>query len=362
MVFTMLELLDLFFRFTSIGCLSFIVLFWIEKGNKWQLIITRTLLICLSGYLMLTAPIDDKHYGAFRGVVLMLTELLPYVLWLYVYGLLHPHSTHNNFSKWARVFGLLTFFWFIYFFVVLQGKGNFHQFNHLLGIVLYIHITYMVSHDFSDDLVEYRRKVRVAMALFFGGYSSLLAVMELTDYSLRTNSLFSALNSCTILLCILLFSGLTARSKSKYSEANIVESAESSITPVLDDIDIRCIPLIFRSDVVRMRGLMQQGYYKESNLTVSALADKMKMPEHRLRQLINQHLGYQNFSAFLNSYRIPAACQTLTDTGQLRLPIISIAMDLGYGSIGPFNRAFKQMMGSTPSDFRNNSNHHKFSK
>jgi AraC-like DNA-binding protein len=34
------------------------------------------------------------------------------------------------------------------------------------------------------------------------------------------------------------------------------------------------------------------------------------------------------------------------------LPVLSIALEVGYGSIGPFNRAFKARMGMTPSRFR----------
>ena len=75
-------------------------------------------------------------------------------------------------------------------------------------------------------------------------------------------------------------------------------------------------------------------------------------PEHRVRRLINGRLGYRNFTAFLNSYRIPEAQAILADPEQVRLPILTIALDLGYGSLGPFNRAFKAASGLTPTEFR----------
>jgi AraC-like DNA-binding protein len=74
--------------------------------------------------------------------------------------------------------------------------------------------------------------------------------------------------------------------------------------------------------------------------------------EHRLRLLINKHLEYQNFSVFLNYYRIPAARIILKDPERVRLPVLTIALELAYGSIGPFNRAYKQTTGLTPSEFR----------
>jgi len=32
--------------------------------------------------------------------------------------------------------------------------------------------------------------------------------------------------------------------------------------------------------------------------------------------------------------------------------VLTIALDLGYGSLGPFNRAFKEMTGMTPTAYR----------
>jgi AraC-like DNA-binding protein len=34
------------------------------------------------------------------------------------------------------------------------------------------------------------------------------------------------------------------------------------------------------------------------------------------------------------------------------VPILTIALDAGFQSLGPFNRAFKSQAGMTPSEFR----------
>lgn len=36
-------------------------------------------------------------------------------------------------------------------------------------------------------------------------------------------------------------------------------------------------------------------------------------------------------------------------------PVLTLAMELGYGSLGPFNRAFKERTGLTPTEFRTQS-------
>jgi AraC-like DNA-binding protein len=92
--------------------------------------------------------------------------------------------------------------------------------------------------------------------------------------------------------------------------------------------------------------------YREEGLTIAALALRLRLPEHRLRKLINQHLGHRNFSAYLNQWRIDEAKAALTDPSQREVPISTIALDAGFASLGPFNRAFKAGTGLTPSEFR----------
>jgi AraC-like DNA-binding protein len=43
------------------------------------------------------------------------------------------------------------------------------------------------------------------------------------------------------------------------------------------------------------------------------VARELGTREHSLRRLSNTTLGFRNFSAFLNSYRIPEACDRLKE-------------------------------------------------
>ncbi|WP_187436664.1 AraC family transcriptional regulator [Bradyrhizobium rifense] len=92
--------------------------------------------------------------------------------------------------------------------------------------------------------------------------------------------------------------------------------------------------------------------YRQEGLAIGALAARLDVPEHRLRQAINEGLGYRNFNAFLNRYRIEDARLVLSDVTQREVPVLTIAMDAGFQSIGPFNRAFKAETGVTPTEFR----------
>jgi AraC-like DNA-binding protein len=92
--------------------------------------------------------------------------------------------------------------------------------------------------------------------------------------------------------------------------------------------------------------------FKTEGLTIGALAKRLGEPEYKVRQLINTQLGFRNFVAFLNHYRIREARRVLTDPAQKQLGVAEIAYRLGYSSLGPFNRAFKEIVGQTPTEYR----------
>ena len=98
-----------------------------------------------------------------------------------------------------------------------------------------------------------------------------------------------------------------------------------------------------------MRG---ERVYRAEGLTVAGLAQRLAVPEYRLRRLINRRLGYRNFNAFVNGYRLDEARAALADPVRRELPVLTIALDAGFQSIGPFNRAFKASTGLTPTEFR----------
>lgn len=100
------------------------------------------------------------------------------------------------------------------------------------------------------------------------------------------------------------------------------------------------------------RALEADRVFLQEGLTIGALAKRLGAGEHVLRQVINRGMGYRNFNDFLHAWRIREACEELARPEQARLPVLSIAMKVGYGSIGAFNRAFKDRTGMTPTDYR----------
>lgn len=103
----------------------------------------------------------------------------------------------------------------------------------------------------------------------------------------------------------------------------------------------------------RLRRLVsEEQAYLDPELKVADLAHRLNEPEYRVSRAITAGLGIPNFNRFINSYRIEAACAALADPDRERQSILSIALDSGFASIGPFNRAFKDRTGQTPRQYR----------
>jgi AraC-like DNA-binding protein len=98
--------------------------------------------------------------------------------------------------------------------------------------------------------------------------------------------------------------------------------------------------------------LTEEKIYRTEGLTIGQLAETMNEQEYRVRRTINGQLGFRNFNDFLNQYRVQEACTILQDPQKFNLTILEIAYSLGYKSIGPFNKAFKDQTGLTPTVFR----------
>jgi AraC-like DNA-binding protein len=100
------------------------------------------------------------------------------------------------------------------------------------------------------------------------------------------------------------------------------------------------------------RRFVPERLYAREALTITELASLLDTQEHVLRRVINHGLGFRNFNDFLHTHRLKEAADRLGDAQGRRIPVLTIALEVGYGSIGPFNRAFKERFGVTPTQYR----------
>ncbi|GJL97700.1 MAG: AraC family transcriptional regulator [Hyphobacterium sp.] len=98
--------------------------------------------------------------------------------------------------------------------------------------------------------------------------------------------------------------------------------------------------------------LVADGAYLDPDLKVTTLARRLHEKDYKISRAIVAALGQPNFNRFINQYRIKHAKGLLTDLSVKKRGILEIAMDSGFASLGPFNRAFKDATGLTPREYR----------
>jgi AraC-like DNA-binding protein len=102
----------------------------------------------------------------------------------------------------------------------------------------------------------------------------------------------------------------------------------------------------------RLLDLMDRDHpYRNSELTLADLAERLQTSPHKLSEVLNAQLG-QTFYEFVNGYRVREVQRRLADDTTRNLTLLSLALDAGFASKSTFNAAFKKHTGRTPSDYR----------
>ena len=199
----------------------------------------------------------------------------------------------------------------------------------------------------AGELVERRRRLRILFVAGAGSYLAVAALVQgynlLLDARTPRSLVLGNLASMWLVALWTTWTLLQVRPAS-WLEAS-PKAAPAAALPATEARILAALQEVFERDRI----------YRDEDLTICALARRLGTREQVLRRVINQGLGYRNYNDFLHHYRIREACDRLQRSEDAHLPVLSIALGVGYGSIGPFNRAFKARIGMTPTAFRRSS-------
>ena len=204
---------------------------------------------------------------------------------------------------------------------------------------------YEAWRDMAIDLVERRRRLRLGFMVATGVYLAVTLGVQIYNavFETATPPLAVRANMMLVAAGCLAAAWFLMQLRSE----SWLDPARMTTAVALSPVESAVLANLERAlDVDRVH--LQEG------LTIGALADRLGTGEHVLRRVINCGMGYRNFNDFLHALRIREACEELARPEQARLPVLSIAMKVGYGSIGAFNRAFKARIGMTPTAYRRN--------
>ncbi|GEO01295.1 AraC family transcriptional regulator [Novosphingobium sediminis] len=338
-----MESLDTALRLIAIGQLMLIALVvWRSAASPPLRRITVLLLVSVIGYLINSGPAFPELPPPMRLVVVLASNLAALFLWLFAHAMF-DRSPDRRITLAASVLivGSVLVFVFKRWTGALIPVAD--LIGHAVSALLAIHAVVIAVTERDDDLVEARRRFRLAFVLIVAGLAMFVLASE-AWFGFGYEPVWM-LTAQTLLIAVAVMVIGTAMLEA--DPALLAPPRLPGEQPLADDWSPAERVLNGKLDAA-----MAGRVWLEPGLTIGLLAGKLDVPEHRLRALINRRLGHRNFSAFLNAHRIAEARAVLADPKRVDLPVLTIAMDLGYGSLAPFNRAFREAVGQTPTEFR----------
>ena len=354
--------LDLFFRTGNTVLLLLLAILLIkDHPHRQSATLGAIFAVCIAGIHMLTITLE-WGWRAPEIPLNLLCAASPFVFWLLA------KSLFQDTFRW-RWFYLLVFA--VYMLTGVVGHyltfGDFRGIVHwfirsevahnglallpfiLINTALVVLALYAALKDWRVDLVESRRRARMVSVVLGGIVILAVNTVEFMGLGTARSSVADTLVSGSVFLLIL---GICARLLGFRRGAAPQPAPFVFPSTTLAEVDAE-EGARGMAVVEELKQLMvEEKVYREEDFTIRRLADQLDVKEYRLRRLINGHLGYRNFNHFLNEYRIQEVARQLVEPKTRHLPVLSIALDNGYQSLSPFNKAFKEIKGMTPTEYR----------
>ncbi|CAE7595007.1 acoC [Symbiodinium microadriaticum] len=341
---------------TAALMIDFLAIVVLLIRDAWASLIARygaVFLICVMAYLAVSSPLGATANIDWpvivKSPITVLTFLANALFWLFGRALFE-----DGFKAGRLEWGIVAVFLVLTLMIsdlvgINDGSPPFIALTVIVRIIqvgFLLHVLWIMVQGRKDDLIEARRQFRNWFAGLIAVYMILVAIVEITYAGELIPVFYNQINSLGIfLLTLFLNTRVSVLRRDDLIGPLMALPPEPAAMPS---------PTPVNGDLTKLKGLMDDDkVWLTEGLTIGDLADQVKLPEYRLRRLINGEMGYRNFTAFLNAWRLPAAAAALKDPDQARKPVLTIALELGFASIGPFNRAFKAEFGETPSAYRN---------
>jgi AraC-like DNA-binding protein len=226
----------------------------------------------------------------------------------------------------------------------------------VFGTGLLLHAGWRVLRELRDDLIESRRRARPFIAL------ALLAMIAM-DFGVDVLKGYGWQPAAFLLLqdAIILAIGLGLALWLLRADPWMTAAAREPVArpagvrlPSAATLSSSQAPVDPNAAVIaRVESVMRADRtYLDPDLTFAAFAERVGVPEPALRRAINHGLGHGHFRNFVNEYRIEEAKRRLADPAEAGQKIVAIALESGFASLASFNRAFKQAVGMSPSEYR----------
>jgi AraC-like DNA-binding protein len=335
--------LDAFFRFSGVGVLLLLAALTMMHFRKWRSA-PYLILTCISLCAMFIgySPETFQPSGTLYVVVRLLDIPHLVFVWLFALSLFSSDFTLKPFHILIGILYCVPILWvrFDEFGWGLEDPPLIGPVISFMSIALITHLCATTLKGRKDDLLHKRRASRIYFVAIITFVTAVAAISE----PLIPNTSEWRQTSKVLAIWPAIIWGFVWMISFDQKAVTFEEDIQENNT-----LSERDKPLRDKLFYEMKEGLA----FKDPSLSIVTLASKLGVTQHRLRTLINQNLGYKNFSEFVNAYRIEDVKSVLTDREKEHLPILTIALDGGFNSLSSFNRAFKNSESMTPSEYRN---------
>ena len=335
--------LDAFFRFSGIGVLLLLAALTVIHFPKWKsapyLILTC---ISLSALFIGYSPKVFRPSGTLFVVVRLLDVPHLVFIWLFAISLFNSNFTIKSFHILIGILYCVPIIWvrFDGFGWGLETPSFIGPVISLLSIAPITHLCVTTLKGRKDDLLSKRRASRIYFVAIITFVTTVSAISE----PLIPNTSEWRQTSKVLAIWPAIIWGFIWMMSFDQKAVTFADDVKEK-----GSLSERDRPLRDKLVYEMKEGLA----FKDPSLSIVTLASKIGVTQHRLRSLINQNLGYRNFSEFVNRYRIEEAKNVLIDRKKEHIPILTIALDSGFNSLSSFNRTFKNLESITPTEYRN---------
>lgn len=324
-------LIDLLLRGAFIGLAAYIILQCLAERRKlpfcWPAVLFLTVKIA---YILVSAPPLDDLVGPIMPILIVMARIGPALLWWFAMSLFDERP------QAGIILGLLIFFSLAPYLVPDAQENVAHN---LILFPLMAHILWVALRGYRGDLITPRRRFRLAFAAILPVVAIVIGAVEIiypdAEHAIAMRLLQSSVFVTLTLLFVVWMTKL---------DRDLLLSSRPKGQLYDDEAQ--------EKEMRRLQELLNADIHRTEGLSIGSLAEAMEIPEHRLRRLINHHMGYRNISELINDRRIDDAKEKLSDPLHASRQITQIAFEVGYGSLAPFNRAFRERTGLTPKQFR----------
>ncbi|WP_170560601.1 helix-turn-helix domain-containing protein [Ruegeria atlantica] len=331
-----MAIIDTFLRGSAVGVLYLCALIFLTNGPRTRKSLA-VVLLCLSlgPYVVVSSPSIDLSEGPFRFVLVMISGVIPALIY---WAAIELFQDDVIIHPWQIVVAAL---------IVVTSWLTQLQFP--LGavrgacvLIFFLHMLNIVLSGEVEDLIADRRRFRRWFLVWLLTLGIIITVIEITHLDRVLPYWVFLLQAAAILVSASAFLVWSVRvAPDIWIEHPGTSHRDMNLKPAQ-------VALIKRIDTA-----MAAGLWREEGLTVARMAANLGTQEHRLRSAINQGMGHRNFTSFVNAFRVREAQALLEKPEMAERTVLSIAFDVGFSSLGPFNRAFRTQTGKTPTEYRN---------